>query len=1643
MTFYPEYGIRSTETFDTTGGAVFTNSALQSIVAGHVTLVSTITGTSYVTRNWAEVHSWSFESNLYNTQDVTGSFNLLTGKARANTYATQSGSQEIDPNGMTWHISTSYPRYYSNLTGYSGQISQALYLGELSPYSGYANSINEGASAFTIEFDIASTAAYSGLAGLQGYTTGQNNITGLSPLTGVIGHGVLIQTINKWDFIEVTPYGIRSRNHPELSIPINLTAPKRVRIGVRDSDLYLATEDGRSVYGLGKFNTVHSSAPVNPMILFGVPFYGLYITDKSDINVDGFYGETYWDNIKILTGDLVIHNHTMSRIYSTGIVSMYTAPFDPNISIDNYLNATIGYVPYQGGTTTVYSQYSGVNGWTTYNSVTIPSTGTYANLDLSSLPIFNYPRQNLGVDYCNNPIRFRIDQQSTDGTNLPPAIESIEIVADKERYQIDLRPDWKPAQSIVKVGVSIETGYFDNEAPAPDLWTNFLFNVSTGARSLNTGLAFLDETFNEYPIYVMGGSGQVEPGGRFGFCYRNYSVQSGSAVINTPAYDIFGLSTISNFYPDPLFEGTFRTVTNTEPRFVSGLTDGFLGAYTEIPLGYTGRHKIDYYKNLVYRPNNQASRNRLQLFNNTSQYPVQDFVQGVTVYPSSDQLHDGTAGIEAVVYSGIASGQLLISFDLEITQGSGIEVYLTGGVPGQSFIVPGDFARSYVPISLFTNSQNISELRIGFCVPSGYPGNQYSYNIDNIVVSPISSSYLLATGLTATTHLSGIPTDSLPESTYPCKRATTVFNTQLFLDSYPLSSSGILAKFVGEDGKGIEIDIESQGYLKVTLDQQNYSWSTGYEEYPLYEASAPVTVTSVDKVPVGQWSSIGVIHDVHSYEKFAYCSYSGNFFPQNFASTNKLIITIDGKPVANKDLMTGWKLHSSNSYGDSAPYISYIGLTGSVTATIASGLTCKIDGLSLSRPPVAESEAELSIKGARVSPPYFVPDCLYKANVPSGINNLLYNTGNDTTFGKDLFIGSCYNFSSPGHTNWDHGPIRNHLIYYGDVIKEDDNCPYSGYTLPSTRITDGSYAIAPYSSSFERLYCSTGQLDLYSTGAAYDLNSNKLTVFGWLYPRTTGSFLSIYRDKNYLTGDRLELVVSPDSKILFNKYNSSSNSVVLSNTGQTVELNEWTFINFGYDLLNAAMTGGATGVVNTYLSDSTGYLSSQYMKSGVDFGFRYLGREGTTGESQIQFGKTIDANFFNWVIALPTTNDVSRIYQGNIPFYTSGDKGGRYQTILDGSTVFTGTVTWNDFYQGYMTIPASNGENNRYISVAALNSYDQTPKLNGIVIHDNKPFREIESYSLRYNTKKIEQAFGATDSPIRIGNQVPATAINIARFSAPEMTVPASINTISLSDQNINNLITYKRGEYQINATLTENSLLTGYRNINTGLYAGRIDLVCSGQVLSSDVSITTLSVINSDYSEGNEGYYYYLIGRGDRGVKVLNAYSHYTGQISEFTTGHITDNYIANLEKVKNSIKLKNRKGEDLTSQIPFDIVLSPYTPDDLSNCAKSGISLYVDNIGVQNTGQLLPDGVFSTILITNQNRFNNDSLFVYYNSYDFVTKQESPGYKEIVNPQPIFRERHSIESIDIGKYDLYLNNNLYYDLKLYGIASGYLGQL
>ncbi|MHA2063323.1 MAG: hypothetical protein ACXABY_02960 [Candidatus Thorarchaeota archaeon] len=1156
MTFVPNAGLWSEESFSSLSGATLNDPTLQGITGGYAALLPTIVTSSSFVRTWNAITGWNMQNGLQDITVIDDDFSIYSGVVTDGDTSGQNGSQRSVISAGAWEIKTTFPP-----TGgdglFTGQEFQTIVLDTGSPDNQWThNFTGAGSTRATIEFDVVSLTNLTTGNPLQGFTTGQENLTGLDPLTGILNHGVYIDNNTSWDYIEVSPFGLRSANHPELAIPIDFTRPKRVRIGLRDSDIFIGTEDGKVVAGLGKFNTPVTVSD-DAKLAFGAPRYSGNGYQLADNAVSGLVGETLWGFVNVRTGVMEMSvPEGLEQHYSTSTATMFTAPFDPQVGISTFNTATVGFIPYNGGDTTITAQYSGSAGWTDSSvSQNVRGLNSPAVLDLTTVPVFSYPRSDFGTNYTSNPIRFKIEQLSDNGTAPAPPVDFITLVASKEGAYLDIVPNWRPKDLPVTLQLGIRTGTFLTDDPKSDLWTSVLLNFPvTGLHQVNQGAIFVDEGRSGIPVLVTGEAGELVAGGPFDTAFQTYTLNSGQAISGSTAATYFGTDLVENFFPNPLLDEGFRNVSGEAQHYI-GRSAGEIAQELFFVPAYTGQSTINFSKTEVFRPENQARVQRINSYLGRSQSPIQEYVQTVEVVPGSfSGTYDFDSGLEARIPSGIPSGQYLFSFDAQVTQGTGISVYATGDSANPTgWFLPGELVRNYRPISYPVDVTGGGEVRLGFVMPSGAPSAQgVTFNIDNITFSPMSTAYLYATGLPSYLHESGLVSKLPPANTgQAVKRAATVIQSHLFLDSYP-EDEAVLVHITGGSSRGAKVYIDNSGYLNAWVDTDSSAWAEDSSSQPWTEFFGRHDIKSEDKVPLGRWTHWGFIHQAHTSQLMQIANNSGALSPYNFA-TNRAYLTIDGFPTQSVDLMSGWYNEDRVTVGnDRAPWVTYMTMSGNVTLTAFSGLYGKVDGFHISRPPIAEAEAELSVRGARVTAPYIHPDVLFKPSL-TGIENALTAGLGDNTLGNDVFLGSFYNFDSPGYSHWDHGLWKNHLIFRGTVSKQTGS-PYTNFPdIGHTLFSGESYAVARYSSMSERVLNHSGQLNTLTSWFGEGANRGIVKGYGWYYPHTTGIFFEMVEDEAVLGSGERYVVGLDTSRNVFAARDTAT-GVVWAITGQQVDL---------------------------------------------------------------------------------------------------------------------------------------------------------------------------------------------------------------------------------------------------------------------------------------------------------------------------------------------------------------------------------------------------------------------------------------------------------------------------------------------------------
>lgn len=1608
MSWQPNNGYWTSETFSDSKGLSLGDK--QTVTGGVLTLLPNQVSSNFYRQNWPSISGWSFTNPMTSISILQSGFSFYTGSVNGNV---RLGSQNSVFSAGAWRIRTPYPTEVGG--NYTNIPQEALTLFSGSPYSDLYNYLNAGGDKFTLEIDVASTFNVSGQSGLIGFTgDNRNNISGLPALTGFINHGIYLDLNNTWDYLEISPEGIRSINHPELAIPESFLNVKRIRVGVSNQDLYISTESSKTVVGLGKIDTPKLAAGSSMGISLGAPPISGFGFSFSGI--DSIVGDSLWSNIRVVTGELAIDLPSgLSQEFTKAPQTATTSGFSPQIGISNFSHAVIDFTPYKNGQTTLYARYFDEDSslWVDEISETLSGKSSPLIMDLNNFPIKSYPNS-------SNLISFKIVQES-DGIGLPPVLDEISIYSNKDNAYLNIQPNWKPVTHASEHLLSIEERSFKDQDPYKEVWSSLLINVP-GKLGNTTG--FIEDTNLKVET-----TGEIIQAGRFGFALRNYVVTSGIAIEGSAAEDYFGRGVyVSNFFPNPFLEGPYRTLTG-EPSYVEGKSFGQLASNLFIPTEYTGSSVINYRKKQVSRLNQEAILNRINRYSNNSLSVDNQYVQSIETVPTSlSNLYEGNEGIEIRIPSGIVTPNSFFNFDLQIEKGQKLKVDVTGaGVSFDPVELDSSQFSNYSNLSVPFSTSNSGEVSLILSVPSGTNAIEYLFNIDNITCKPYELYYSRVTGVPHYLHQSGI-SNTLPilgDTASSPKKAQTVFYCDYFLESYP-SQTGILFQSLNEEDKGFKILVNNKGNVTVDYDLASQAYASGLNGGLLPESSLPTqSITWSGNLPLGKWFNLGFIHQVKNYNNMAAAKYAAEFYPYNFVSSNRTYLTLDGKPLVSEDCSRNW----ISAIGDPAPYVNYI-VGGIGKSTILSGMFGSFDALHLKRPAASDCEVELAVKGARSSNPYFVPDVYLKPNnvkdtMLSGITLLSFN----------MHIGSIYNFHNPKYPHWDHGPLGNHLI--ADEVFLSTDSPYSGQG--STSIPSSSEAIAPYSSAFDRLFNSNIRTSVTGFFVADTFNRGALEVIGWVKPEETGVFFSLLEDINNKTGEALHFIA--DEYLKIGRYLSDQTYDWMA-TGQPMTTGEWSWFAsrmFLGDYSGAGHNTNYSGIIK----DASG---NKYSYSGNGAGFRYYGQSGDSKSSCLRFGGYSNIKVCDWAVNLFDRRYLDFEYSS-----ATGNKGGSFTELMvfDESEdilnkVYTGQFYWDSLSSGRFTVDSSDVVRNFIFSVSCFNNiYSNTWLNEGIQLYDDSVFREVGGYYLSYNDTLLNETFGSIVSPFVIGDLVPSNHINLARIDSPQYTVSSAINTYNLADYSPANLNIYNNGKYMGYLNSGEITDYSGITSINSGssfIFSGLSNIELNNQSFSKSIELTSISIIDNRLEEPKEAFYYYLIGRGSYGVFVPDAFPHSTGELFA-ESGAIIDNYLINREKVKNSIYLKDSQGKDLSyTSFPYDVYFSPYSFESIYDQNLIDQDIRIDGLFSLDKSGMLPDGVFSTILVTNKKILNRESsLWVYYKAYDIENDNVIGTKKEIVNASPLFTNRNQE---NIANYLVKLGDtNRIYDVFIQGVNNGYTG--
>lgn len=1627
MTWNPSAGYWTVEKFDSSSGSTATTS-YQTITGGYVTLLPIDSFSTGYLSPWERVTTWSFSNGLSSLESITGFFTVLSGRLVSG--ETVTSYQEPVFSAGAWEFYTDYPTLLSN-GHYSGRATESIMLWSGSPSSVWSTYFSGGGTKATIELDVVSLVNLTGTYLAGGFVTGQNNLTELPAISGVyVNHGIYIDNNTYWDYLEISPAGIRSLNHPEIALPIDFTQPRKVRIAVDNSNLLISADNGDSILGIGKLDTatVDVSSTTAKLIIGAPPLSG-YGIDYNTLDIKGIVGNSLWDNIKILTGQAVIQNPTGNyQYYSTVASTLYTDVYSPKVALESYNACIIDFIPYVNGSTSVTFQTSGESGWVDGPTVNLQSVESPYTLDLSSVSVRSY-----GFTTGSTPTnhsRLKIIQQSN-GNSPPPPVEEITLICTPAtQAALDIYPNWKPINQSSKILLGIDNSKFTYNRPEPELWSTLVINAPLITGS-STGV------YDQVNTLYLSGTCETVIGGNYGTFIKNYLRVPAYSVTGSDAEDYFGLNNpVYNIFPNQYLSEHFSPV-DLQSNHVSGRSIGEIAAHCFIPTNYTGKNIVNYLKQPVYRPIKQAEYNRYNTISGNSSIGLNEYGQRLFIPANtSGGVYNGTEGIEFRIPSGIATSDVLITLYTQINQGTGLYVYTSGTASPVSFTVD-KYSPDFFPLSFRVQGSNSGEIRFGLVVPSG-TSTAYAQDfiVDNVLCTPFTQSYLKnsAHSYYYNHSSSGLIGGQTAYGTTQVPRyLDTVFFTDLYLEAYPTGQGIIFEKLLTGTYKGFSLKVNSSGYplLEYDLEATTRLSSSGSSTFTT-ETFSKHYLTGETQIPLGTFVTLGFINQTETYNNLGWADYPSSAIPYNFAACNKAYLVMNGLVIGSKDNMSQWNRHLT---GECAPYVSYIP-EGTGIVTVMSGLFGGFDALNLKNSVGTEAEVELSIK-ANKNLPYFVPDKYSKPNLE--INNYLNITDDYSTLGSDLKLVSLYNFYNNGYYCWDHGPIKNHLILYGDFYQYTTGGPYSdlGYIY----FSGSSFAKAPYSSSFDRLFNTTGNIGLSGSTVLTGLfNNGCIKLQGWIKPDSTGDFFHIVEDVLNPTSAYFSLGLNSGYNPVATRKNSNGN-ISWSYTGNLqFTTGEWSWISSVIHLGNYSGLG-QSGTRYFNISNISGETNTASLATGVNYGLQYYGRSGTTKESAILFG------YGSSISLCDISLSFCSLASTGIPELSiiTGSKGGRYNSLIINQQLFTGTVNWTNLQSGEAYFNKDSSPRDEFIYVAGHNAYDNIPPLGGgFSLFDDELFRHVQAYSIGYNTDIIKDKLGGTDSPIQLGYTVPTFGVNLAKLSIPKHNVSTSISSFDLSDRNRSNILGYTsvNSIRRNGGSVSASSVSGSYEGINQSLYTGRADIVYSGQSYTKDIKVTSLSITDTELlSDNNEAFYTYLIGRSVYGVYVENSYPHISG-ITSSTTGSSLTNYFLNMEKLRNSIRITDSKGIEIPyEQYPFDVIASPFDPNSLHIAVLSGLDLMADGVGTSTYTGYLPTNVFTTLLLVRE--IPERPYFINYPSYRYSDGQLDVSRSEIINPIPIQTEADYFSTSIAGTFSTRINTNTYQtcDITINGVDGAYSG--
>lgn len=475
------------------------SSALQGTSDGFLRLLPQFTGSRSIYSSWPQGPNWDLSVRFaYSGQASDEGFSSYTGANDLNNFIYEDSAWAIrsvagDDSYLRLDNTTSH-----SITGVSGS--------------------------FIIEM----------VAAASGATSIDNSPTGVGAL------GLYIRSYDRHEYVEFHQSGVHFHYHPELDFPIDLTTRKSFRFGVSGNDFYILSEPSYGIAGYGKWDQ-YADTTGEPLFIMGNPS-GSEIS--GDLNT--FNAALWISSFNYFTGyNPPDFRYQRGVTFATNSPSVYTDEYHPNREVNNWTTLRVFHDSSIYGTTTVLPQTRhGNTSWTDQSALeqtlTSDGTTTHDSIDLSNITIFHD-----GEDR----IRFKITQDSLDGSGPAPAIDRLILTSSFRGSRLNLKPDWGEASGNNIIYIGIDTDLFAHfPTPVSRTGDSFLLSAQsyTGGSQIindmsNTGVAVAGVSGDGTGMYYFG---LVSGAGYSGFPNPRFDepyLPAGTYTLGTSGFELTGL----------------------------------------------------------------------------------------------------------------------------------------------------------------------------------------------------------------------------------------------------------------------------------------------------------------------------------------------------------------------------------------------------------------------------------------------------------------------------------------------------------------------------------------------------------------------------------------------------------------------------------------------------------------------------------------------------------------------------------------------------------------------------------------------------------------------------------------------------------------------------------------------------------------------------------------------------------------------------------------------------------------------------------------------------------------------------------------------------------------------------------------------